>query len=122
MQRQIRFRCQQSVGLNRPLYIALVDTLLPDFVLAFTFFAALSYATLGRFFGRQRPAMAMSVSLGLALATGLVWWEHDHGRSIRSLGPVATGFALLIVAAVLIGAIKRQGGIGAAASLTPARH
>ena len=59
--------------------IELLDTLLPDFVLAFTFFTALSYTTLGRFFGRQRPAIAMSAALGLALAIGLVWWERDHG-------------------------------------------
>lgn len=61
-----------------------LDTLLPDFVLAFTFFTALIYVVLGRRFGRQKPAAAMSIALGLALATGLIWWENDHGWSIRT--------------------------------------
>ena len=89
---------------------ALLETLLPDFILAFTFFTALVYAVLGRRFGRQKPAVAMSGSIGLALAVGLVWWERDHGWSIRSLGPVAIGFALIMLVMVVYRAIRQQGG------------
>jgi hypothetical protein len=56
----------------------LFETLLPDLLLAFTFFTALAYAVLGRRFGQQRPAIAMSAAVGLALASGLVWWEHQQ--------------------------------------------
>jgi len=59
------------------------ETLLPDFVLAFTFFTALIYAILGQRFGRERPA-AMSGVLGLALAIGLVWWEYPPRSTHRS--------------------------------------
>ncbi len=48
------------------------QTLLPDFVLAFTFFTAIIYAVLSRRFGEQRPAVAMSAALGMALSAGLV--------------------------------------------------
>ena len=65
-----------TLGIGR-----LFETLLPDFVLAFTFFTALTYAVLGRRFGHQRPAIAMSAAVGLALASGLVWWEHRNGAS-----------------------------------------
>ena len=65
----------------------LFDSILPDFVLAFTLFTALCYAVLGQHFGRQRPAAAMAFVLGLALAVGLVSWEVAHGWSARDLGP-----------------------------------
>jgi len=86
------------------------DTVLPDFVLAFTFFVALCYAVLGRQFGRQRLAMAMSVALGTALAIGLVWWQERHGYSARDLGPLAVGLALLVLAGVVYTAIGHLGG------------
>ena len=47
---------------------SLFETVLPDFILAFTFFTALNYAVLSKRFGQQRPAAAVSASLGLALA------------------------------------------------------
>jgi hypothetical protein len=103
--------------LSWPAFLAVLDTLLPDFILAFTFFTALSYATLGRLFGRQKPAVAMSGSLGLALAVGLVWWEREHGWSIRSLGPVAVGFALIMLVMVVYRAIRRPGGSWAGVAL-----
>jgi len=55
----------------------------------------------------------MSVALGVALATGLIWWENDHGWSIRSLGPIALVIALALLAAVLFGAARKQGGFWA---------
>jgi cyanate permease len=66
-----------SIGIG-----SLFETLLPDLLLAFTFFTALTYAVLGRRFGQQRPAIAMSAAVGLALASGLVWWEHQQ-RLVR---------------------------------------
>jgi hypothetical protein len=95
----------------------LFQTLLPDFVLAFTFFTALTYAVLGRRFGQQRPAIAMSSSIGLALAFGLVWWEQRNGRSIRDLGPLAIGFAVILLAMILFQAIRQTGGSWAGAGI-----
>jgi hypothetical protein len=45
---------------------ALLDSIVPDFLLACTFFTAASYAVLGRQFGRQRRAAAAG---GAQLAT-----------------------------------------------------
>ena len=112
-----RHRVTSENLLDRFAYLGLLDTLLPDFILAFTFFTALTYTVLGRRFGRQKAAVAMSGSLGLALAVGLVWWERDHGWSIRSLGPVAVGFALIILVTVVYRAIRRQGGSWAGVAL-----
>ena len=103
--------------LHGPAFLAVLDTLLPDFILVFTFFTALSCATLGRFFGRQKPAVAMSGSIGVALAVGLVWWEQEHGWSIRSLGPVAVGLALITLMLVVYRAVRRPGGSWAGVAL-----
>ncbi|MBL1217338.1 MAG: hypothetical protein D8M59_07560 [Planctomycetes bacterium] len=92
------------------LFAGLFHTLLPDFMLAFTFFTALIYAVLGKRFDRGRTAAAMAIALGLALSTGLVWWESQHGYSIRDLGPVAIIFAVIMLALVLFQAIRHQGG------------
>lgn len=100
----------------------LFDTLLPDFLLAFTFFAAMTYGILSRRFDRQRPAAAMSAALGLALAVGLVWWEHTNNWTIRDLGPLAVGFAIFALAAVLFQSLRNIGGSvsGAGAALVGA--
>jgi hypothetical protein len=95
----------------------LLDSVLPDFVLAFTFFSALCYAVLGRQFGRQRPAAAMSVALGLALAVGLVWWQDAHGYSMRDLGPIAIFLALVVLAGVVYAAVQHLGGNWAGLSI-----
>lgn len=93
--------------------------LLADFALAFLFFTALCYATLGPHFGRhRRPAIVLSVTLGLALSTGLVWWEQANGYSIRSLGPIAVGLVLILLALVIYRAFKLLGGTIAGAGLT----
>ena len=91
-------------------YSELLQTLLPDFVLAFALFTALTYAVLGKRVGQQRPAVAMSGTIGLALAIGLVWWEQQHDWSIRDLGPLAMGFAVIMLAMILYQAIKQVGG------------
>ena len=88
----------------------LFESLLPDFALAFTFFTALTYAVLGKRFGHQRPAVAMSTAIGLALSIGLVWWEQSNGWSVRNLGPVAIGFAVILLAMIMFQGIRQTGG------------
>jgi endonuclease III len=95
----------------------LCETLLPDFVLAFTFFTSLCYAVLGKHFGRQRPAVGMSAAIGLALSIGLVWWERANDLSVRDLGPVAVGFAVILLALVMYQSIHQVGGSWAGAAL-----
>lgn len=95
----------------------LFDTVLPDFVLAFAFFTSIVYAVLSKRFGEQRPAVAMSAALGGALAIGLVWWEYTNDLSIRDLGPIAVGFAILILGGVIYQAIKGAGGSWAGAGI-----
>ncbi|MDD5134430.1 MAG: hypothetical protein PHP01_03340 [Phycisphaerae bacterium] len=96
----------------------LVKSLIPDFVLAFAFFTSLAYAVLGKQFDRQRPAIAASGSIGLALAVGLVWWERVNDFSIKNLGPIAVGFALLFLSFVMYQSIKQVGGTWAGAGIT----
>ncbi len=95
----------------------LFETLLPDFVLAFTFFTSVCYAVLGKRFGQQRPAIAMSAVLGFALSVGLVWWEQANGFSIKDLGPIAIGFAIITLAFVMYHAIGQIGGSWAGAGI-----
>lgn len=94
-----------------------LETLLPDFILAFTFFTALTYAVLSRRLQHQRPAVAVSATMALALSTGLVWWEHRNGFSIRDLGPIAVGFAVILLALIMYQAIKQVGGSWAGAGI-----
>jgi hypothetical protein len=98
---------------------SLLDSLLADFLAALVFFTALTYAILGRRFEHQRSAVVMAAALGLALAVGLVWWEQRTGWSMRSLGPVAVGLFLVVLAAVLYQAMRGIGGnwAGAGAAL-----
>ena len=95
----------------------LFATLLPDFVLAFTFFTSVCYAVLGKRFSQQRPAIAMSATFGFALSVGLVWWEQANEFSIRNLGPIAAGFAIIILAFVMYHAIGQVGGSWAGAGI-----
>jgi len=95
----------------------LFNTLLPDFVLALTFFTSLTYAVLGRRFGSQRPAVAMSVAIGMALAIGFVWWENYNNLSIKNLGPIALGFGLIVLAGVIYQSIRGMGGSWAGAGI-----
>jgi len=60
----------------------------------------------------------MSVSIGFALSIGLVWWEQANDLSIRNLGPIAIGFAILVLSFVMYQSIKHVGGIWAGASIT----
>jgi len=95
----------------------LLESLIPDFVLAFAFFTSLVYAVLGKRFDQQRPAIAMSVSIGFALSIGLVWWEQANDLSIRNLGPIAIGFAILVLSFVMYQSIKHVGGTWAGAGI-----
>jgi len=95
----------------------LFQSLLPDFVLSFAFFTALAYTVLGKRFQHERPAIVMSGALGLALAVGLTWWERDKGWSIRDLGPLAVGLAVILLALVMFQGIRQTGGTWAGAAL-----
>jgi len=72
---------------------------------------------LSRQFERQRSAAAMAASLGLALSIGLTWWEYDYGWSMRDLGPLAVGFAVLMLGMVMYQALKSTGGKWAGAGM-----
>lgn len=95
----------------------LFESLLPDFVLAFTFFTALCYAVLGRRLDHQRSAVAMAAAVGLALSMGLVWWEYQRGWSVRNVGPLAIGFAVILLAMLMFQGIRQTGGSWAGAGL-----
>jgi len=95
-----------------------LESLIPDFILAFAFFTSLVYAVLGKRFERQRPAVVMSAAIGFALSTGLVWWEQANDLSIKNLGPIAIGFAILVLSFVMYQSIKHVGGIWAGAGIT----
>lgn len=88
-----------------------------DFTLAFIFFTALCFAVLVKRFDHRRSAAAMAAALGASLALGLVAWEVQSGWRIQSLGPVAAGLALLVLAAVIHQAIRRIGGDWAGAAI-----
>ena len=96
----------------------LFESVLADFLLAFAFFTSLCYAVLAKRFGMQRPAAAMSATLGLAFSIGLIWWERATGFSIRDLGPIAIGFAIMAMAFVMYHAIRQIGGSWSGAAIT----
>ena len=96
----------------------LLDSYLPDFVLAFAFFTSIAYAVLGKRFEQQRPAIAMSATIGFALSIGLVWWEQANRLSVKDLGPIAIGFAILVLAFVMYQSIRQVGGSWAGAGIT----
>ena len=96
----------------------LFESALPDFVLAFAFFTAVVYAVLGKRFEHQRSAITMSGCLAFALSIGLVWWEQANGLSIKNLGPIAVGFALLVLAFIMYQSIRQVGGSWAGAGIT----
>ena len=95
----------------------LLEGYLPDFILAFAFFTSVVYAALGKRFEQQRPAIAMSTAIGLALSLGLVWWEQANDFSIKNLGPIAVGFAILLLAFVMYQSIRHVGGSWAGAGI-----
>jgi len=95
-----------------------LESLLPDFVLAFAFFTSLVYAVLAKRFDHQRAAIAMSVSIGFALSIGLVWWEQANDLSIKNLGPIAVGFAILVLSFIMYQSIKQIGGSWAGVGIT----
>lgn len=96
----------------------LLESYLPDFVLAFAFFTSVVYAVLSKRSEKQRPAIAMSAAIGFALSIGLVWWEQANDFSIKNLGPIAIGFTLLLLAFVMYQCIHQIGGSWAGAGIT----
>lgn len=95
----------------------ILDTVLPDFILSFAFFTSIAYAVLGKRFDRQRPAIAMSAAIGFAFSIGVVWWEYQHDLSIKNLGPLAVGFAVIILALIIYKAVRQVGGSWAGAGI-----
>ena len=95
-----------------------MESLFPDFILSFAFFTSVSVAVLGKQFEHKRAAIAISAAIGFALSTGLVWWEQANNLSIRNLGPIAVGFAVLVLSFIMYQSIKKIGGSWAGAGLT----
>ncbi|MBN2316300.1 MAG: hypothetical protein JXM79_20395 [Sedimentisphaerales bacterium] len=60
----------------------------------------------------------MSAAIGIALSFGLVWWEQANRFSIKDLGPIAVGFAILLLAFVMYQCIRHVGGSWAGAGIT----
>jgi len=60
----------------------------------------------------------MSATIGLAFSVGLIWWQRATGFSIRNLGPIAIGFAIIAVAFVMYQAIRQVGGTWSGAAIT----
>ncbi len=106
-----------TISFARLIHGDLFNTLLPDFVLGFVFFSSVIYAVLSRRFGQQRPAVAMSAALGMALTIGLVWWEYVNDFSIKNLGSIAAGFAVIVLGGVLYQAIRHVGGTWSGAAI-----
>lgn len=77
-----------------------------DLALAFTFFTAVTFATLVRRFEHRRSAIAISVALGAALATALIRWMVHHGWSLQHIGPLAAAIVVLVIAIVLTQLLK----------------
>jgi hypothetical protein len=96
----------------------LLESYLPDFIVAFVFFTSIVFAVLGKRFEQKRPAIAMSAAIGIALSFGLVWWEQAKDFSIKNLGPIAVGFAILLLAFVMYQCIRHVGGSWAGAGIT----
>ena len=94
-----------------------LESALPDLVLAFAFFTSMAYAVLGKRFDHQRSAITMSVTIGFALSIGLIWWERSTGFSIKNLGPIAIGFAIIVLAFIMCQAIRKVGGSWAGAAI-----
>ena len=60
----------------------------------------------------------MSVSLGTALATGLVWWEYNNSLSIRDTGSIGILLLLIVVTVTIYNNIKQSGSKSAALIIT----
>ena len=105
------------IAFTGPALASLLDSVVVDFVLAFTFFISLCFAILSRRFERQRSAAAMSVALGLALAVGLVAWEAHVGYSVRDFGPLALAIIVVVLTGVVFEAIRQVGGSWSGAAI-----
>lgn len=78
---------------------------LPDFMLAFPFVTALTYAVLGRRIEHPLVALEASGALGMALSIGLVWWERRQGVSFKDLAPLMRRIILGVVIVALVGGV-----------------
>ena len=83
---------------------------LAEFALLLGFFVSLSYLVLSRRFGKRPATNLLALTVGAALAVGLSWWLEQTGWSVRDLGTIAVGFALLVLAGVMYRTIQDFGG------------
>lgn len=97
--------------------MALMESLLPDFILGFAFFTSVAYAVLAKRFEAQRAAVTISAVLGLSLSTGLVWWEHVNGWSILDLGLIAISLLICVLGLVIYQSVRQMGGSLAGAGI-----
>ena len=79
-----------------------------DFFIFLSLFVSVGKITLGRRFG-GREGKVLSVVVGLVLALSLSLLEYRVGFSIKSFGPIAAAFLILLVAIVIFNLIKAIG-------------
>jgi len=103
---------------NTQIIRQLTSGYIPDFLIAFTFFTSLCFAIFRKRFNHRSAEAGLSISLGLALATGLVWWEHDHNLSIRNTGSIGILLSLIVICTVIYKTAKHSGSKPAAIIIT----
>ena len=91
---------------------------MPDFIIAFIFFTSLCFAIYRKRFGHRPAEAGLAVSLGLALSTGLVWWEYDHNISIRSTGSIGMLLLFIVICTIIYKTAKHSGSKPAALIIT----
>ena len=79
-----------------------------DFFIFLCLFVSVGKITLGRKFG-GREGKVLSVVVGLVLALSLSLLEYKVGFSIKSFGPIAAAFLILLMAIVIFNLIKAIG-------------
>jgi len=79
-----------------------------DFFIFLCLFISVAKFTIGRRFG-GREGKVLSVVVGLVLALSLSLLEYKVGFSIKSFGPIAAAFLILLMAIVIYNLIKAIG-------------
>ena len=79
-----------------------------DFFIFLSLFVSVGKITVGRKFG-GREGKVLSVVVGLVLALSLSLLEYEVAFSIKSFGPIAAAFLILLMAIVIFNLIKAIG-------------